>query len=59
MHIIEIHDKYPLENEPLFVKKGMNKYRSMVNNFLKDLTEEQKDMVLDHYKQLCDEINAS
>jgi hypothetical protein len=44
--------QYPEQNAPLFLKRGMNKYRSMVKSFFKDLTEEQKDIVLDHYLSL-------
>jgi hypothetical protein len=58
MHIIDTYDKYPLQTELPHIKKESDKIRSLINRFIRDLTEEQKNILSDYYKKLCAELDS-
>ena len=59
MRIIQTFDMDPDSiNKLPAMKNESNRFRSLVNRFMRELTDEQRDTVLEAYKKLCKQIDS-
>jgi hypothetical protein len=59
MRIIQTFDMDPDSiNKLPAMKNESNRFRSLVNRFMRELTDEQRDIVLEAYKKLCKQIDS-